>query len=117
VLRDVYYIAANGSDNDYLGYSSSYATPRIREILEDPSRWNGNELFLTRQTKEFPALGEDDFLPLGDNSPSSSDARYWQNPYVERKLLTGKALFIYWPHSWNAPVPFTPNFSRMRFIR
>ena len=31
--------------------------------------------------------------------------------------LIGKALLIYWPHTWNRPIPFTPNFSRMGPIR
>jgi signal peptidase I len=36
---------------------------------------------------------------------------------VDRKLLTGKALLIYWPHAWNRPIPFLPNIQRMGFIR
>jgi hypothetical protein len=37
--------------------------------------------------------------------------------------LVGKALFIFWPHSFDRlpgtriPFPFFPNFARMRFIR
>ena len=43
--------------------------------------------------------------------------------YVDRKLLIGKALFIYWPASYgklpgtNVPFPFFPNFSSMGFVR
>ena len=119
VLRDVYYTATDRStNNDYLGYSGDYSTSRIREVLENPASWASHELFQLRQPKQFPALEEGQFLPMGDNSPSSSDGRYWtEQHYVDRKLLTGKALFIYWPHSWNAPVQFAPNFGRMRFIR
>jgi len=42
---------------------------------------------------------------------------------VPRDLLIGKALFIYWPHSWNRipyvniPFPFFPNFGRMGLVR
>jgi signal peptidase I len=36
---------------------------------------------------------------------------------VHRDLLIGKALFIYWPHSWDWPVPLFPNFARMGFVR
>jgi signal peptidase I len=36
---------------------------------------------------------------------------------VRRDLLTGKALVIYWPHSWRRPIPFFPNFQRMGLIR
>src|SRR5262249_33106776 len=67
----------------------------------------------------------DQFFVLCDNSPASSDGGLWgQNRhFVERRLLLGKALFIYWPHSFNRvsgtniPFPYFPNFSRMRFIR
>jgi hypothetical protein len=74
-------------------------------------------------------LQQDQFLPLGDTSPQSKDARLWPevNPvtgavlpppaYVSRNLLTGQALVIYWPHSWRAPIPFLPNFRRMGLIR
>jgi len=58
---------------------------------------------------------EDQFLALGDNSPQSRDSRLWswtqgmkrdkiggpgqpkREYYVERDLLIGKALLIYWP--------------------
>ena len=33
-----------------------------------------------------------------------------------RELLIGKALFIYWPHSWDTPIAFWPNLSRMGFV-
>ncbi len=70
-------------------------------------------------------LQADQFLMFGDNSPKSSDSRYWRiQNYVDRKLLIGKALFVYWPHSFNyveigekkIPLPFWPNFGRMRFV-
>jgi hypothetical protein len=39
-------------------------------------------------------------------------------------LLIGKALFIYWPHSWDRlpyfnsiPCPYFPNFTRMGLVR
>ena len=66
---------------------------------------------------------------LGDNSPRSADSRLWHRPdgapehYVKRDLLVGKAVFVYWPHSWNRipgtniPFPFFPNFARMKFVR
>ncbi len=57
------------------------------------------------------------FFMLGDNSAQSQDARAWSRQYVDRKLLIGKALFIFWPHSWDTPLPFTPNWKRMQFIR
>jgi signal peptidase I len=78
---------------------------------------------------------KDQFFMLGDNSPSSKDGRLWGPvDYVERRLLIGKAVYIYWPHSWPAKYsiplqfrtkfrtvrfdfPFWPNFERMERIR
>ena len=42
-------------------------------------------------------LGPDDFLPLGDNTPNSYDARYW-GP-VARRHLVGTGACVYWPIS------------------
>jgi signal peptidase I len=75
---------------------------------------------------QYFVIDHDQFVPLGDNSPKSSDARLWPNQhFVDRRLLVGKALFIYWPHSFDRiqlsddksiPFPFFPNFSRMGFV-
>ena len=101
VLRDVYYIAAN----------EGYATGRNGAIVEKP---NG---------VEFP-MKDDQFFVLGDNSPQSRDSRLWNSPpysreshYVERDLLIGKAMFIYWPHARSDIFPFCPNVLRMGFVR
>ena len=66
---------------------------------------------------------------LGDNSAESMDSRLWEQKvpqyYVDRDLLIGKALFIYWPHAWDV-IPGTeevpwfpglPNFARMGAVR
>lgn len=77
------------------------------------------------------SLGPDQFFVLGDNSPSSKDGRLWEevDPWVAdqidgtvgvvpRKLLLGKAFFVYFPAPYRAfgRVP-VPDFGRMRFIR
>jgi signal peptidase I len=115
IFRDKYYIACDSEPaNDYGRYYDD-----IPQIFRDPSRWGAGGLFdeENRRYVEF-ALEEDQFLPLGDNSPASSDGRYWYNHnYVERDLLIGKALLIYWPHTWNRPIPFTPNFPKMGPVR
>lgn len=76
-------------------------------------------------------LGPDQFFVLGDNSPSSKDGRLWEgvDPWVEaeidgavgivpRKLLLGKAFFVYFPSPYSAfgKIPI-PDVGRMRFIR
>ena len=54
-------------------------------------------------------LEEDQFFVCGDNSPASSDSRFWSEPgkgnqgqeyrkgIVPREYMIGKAFFIYWP--------------------
>jgi signal peptidase I len=92
-----------------------------------------SDLLLRAPIKLLDVANDDDdqFLMLGDNSPRSSDSRYWhKQSFVQRKQLIGKALYIFWPHSWtfdwsfNVPLgplsfefPFYPNFKRMTLIR
>ena len=64
------------------------------------------------------STSEDQFLPMGDNSPRSLDGRIWDGDhYVERNMLIGRAMLIYWPHTKNKPFKHFPNFERMGFIR
>jgi signal peptidase I len=37
------------------------------------------------------------YFVLGDNRNASADARYWQNPYVAKEKIIGKAIFTYYP--------------------
>ena len=100
--------------------------------MATPSMWDRTDLFDRRRQDVTFQLGADQFFPMGDNSPASKDARIWSDrvwsedlhayehfppPYVERRLLTGKALMVYWPHAWRRPLPFTPNVERMGLIR
>ncbi|MGQ0634500.1 MAG: signal peptidase I [Planctomycetaceae bacterium] len=58
---------------------------------------------MTYRLRDDPDDADDEFLMLGDNSPKSNDSRLWVTSYaVPRRLLIGKAFFIYWPHG----VPF-----------
>jgi signal peptidase I len=140
IYRDKYYIAsdfdAGRDENDYskqvviYGQGANSEGEAIQAIFSTPELWNPDRSNLfapeNRRHVDFP-LEEDQFFPLGDNSPQSEDARFWMMPmpdntlvphhYVERDLLIGKALLIYWPHTWNRPVPFWPNFGRMGRIR
>jgi signal peptidase I len=110
VLRDVYYVAS------------------------------GTQLALIGREPEEPVisfpLGEDQFFMLGDNSSASKDGRAWGTPeepihHVDRRLLIGRALVVFWPHAvptpwnvkaaercgWELRLPCLPNFARMRFVR
>jgi len=147
--RDKYYIAAtkgSGSEH-YVDYDLQQinremgVTVRLDEIeavMAEPDVWDRFPGWAARRSISF-SLGEDQFFPMGDNSPESLDARLWagaktrrssrsppspdedaylysEASYVPRDLLVGKALLIFWPHPWNQPFPFVPNFARMGLI-
>ncbi len=40
---------------------------------------------------------EDSYLVLGDNRNNSLDARYWENTFVTKEKILGKAVFRYYP--------------------
>ena len=104
LLRDVFYIAAVDVE--------------------------GNGRVIEEEALEFP-LAAGQYLMLGDNSAASKDSRLWlDGHHVDRRLLIGKALVVFWPHavpaSWGLPLrfggwdlrlPSWPNFGRMRFVR
>ncbi len=138
VLRDIYYIADLAVNHEGREYLTDYpprsiplqalSRARLAGFLASPESW---QVFGERRRVKYE-LGPDQFFVLGDNSPFSKDSRLWAsetyngrplNYYVDRELLIGKALFIYWPHSWdrlpgtNVPFPFFPNFQDMGLVR
>lgn len=132
VLRDNYYVAANGRHDPLCDYPpgdrqspARLEADELCQLWSDPSRWPG---LPARRHVDFP-LGSDEYLLLGDNSPESRDARLWaQGHAVAGDLLVGKALLVYWPHAWETGwnwqlpgrgvrFPSYPSFSRMRLIR
>ncbi|MEM6689711.1 MAG: signal peptidase I, partial [Planctomycetota bacterium] len=148
LMRDKYYIATKlceGSqvqDYDFTGFAAQSGIPNpplreIRTVLISPQMWDIFPAWETRRTVSFD-LRDDQFFPMGDNSPGSLDARCWtgklsrvglpediaqtarrwnQDSFVRRELLVGRAVSVIWPHSWNRPVPFTPNVKQMKAIR
>lgn len=139
VDRDKYYISISNTYNGLVDYADDGRSgPReslaaIQQALANPQLWDAFKGWEARRTVAFD-LGEDQFFPMGDNSPESQDARCWTtsipfnaiNPdaylwadkhYVPRDLLVGKALMVFWPHTWSQPLPFTPNLKKIRLIR
>ncbi|MEM8669654.1 MAG: signal peptidase I [Planctomycetota bacterium] len=145
VDRDKYYIATKNSRGGIYDYnmsqlwsvSGSQSLATIQSWFGDRESWSKKIPWNFRRIVSFE-MEDDQFFPMGDNSPESLDARCWagskdrirlpgnvnrdawkwfDRSYVPRDLLVGKAVLVFWPHSWNAPVPFTPNFSRMKLIR
>jgi signal peptidase I len=123
VLRDIYYIATDDQIGSPIDYPQRYGESQIISHLHSPEHWRAGDIFDQRKTVEF-AMAKDQFFPLGDNSPYSRDGRMWgAEHYVERDLLIGKAVLIYWPHPWRVRIPGTavtlpaiPNFRRFALI-
>ena len=130
VWRDIYYIADDYQRMRGGDPVTDFPHPfdhRLLELPRDPSMWNR---FAERQQANF-SMNKDQLFVMGDNSAESSDARLWVSsdrgkpggPYLDRRLLIGKALCVYWPHSWNqipgTPVPFPlfPNVADMRLVK
>jgi signal peptidase I len=141
--RDKYYISTKQSSDGLYDYDlSKYIRQSqsrgsvidIQAKILQRDTWDTFAGWSSRRTVAFE-LGEEQFFPMGDNSPESKDARCWvdnfnrfQSPdpyayhwadknYVPRDLLVGKAIMVFWPHPWNEPVPFTPNLKRIGLIR
>ncbi len=131
--RDIYYIAVDdpptmGPIADYSAAASIVSKDynQLVRFWSTPAEWSpksGPNPFEQRREAIF-RLEPDQFFMLGDNSPASQDARLWDHEkYVHRDLLVGKALIVFWPHSFNRvpgtgiPFPFFPNFARMGLIR
>ena len=122
ILRDIYYIATRMS----FASTSDYRSDRHRDIIEelkDPKQWLRSDNLFDQRNEVIFRMEADQFFPLGDNSPYSRDGRLWENEhYVDRDLLIGKAILIYWPHPVRVSLPFLesvpmfPNFQRMGLI-
>ena len=83
--RDKYYIATKNSMHGLLDYDMSaswqlagggVSLRDIQALLAQPDRWSTFAGWGARRTVEFD-LAEDQFFPMGDNSPESLDARCW----------------------------------------
>ncbi len=85
-------------------------------LLSDVEAWSGSSMDKQRQTVTYN-MKDGNYFPMGDNSSASSDARSWREHHVPEDLLIGRAILVFWPHYWNAPIPFLPNFQRMGLIR
>jgi signal peptidase I len=85
-------------------------------LFSDIDAWNGSTIDTQRRTVAFE-MDEGAYFPLGDNSSASADARSWNKHFVPEKLMIGRAVMVFWPHYWNSPIPFLPNFQRMGLIR
>jgi signal peptidase I len=152
VLRDIYYLAVRDTDrpvgyrfsNTIGTYFIDYERPDFpatledgtqidalsseRQLFRDPDTWSR---FKTRQKRQFP-IEDDQYFVMGDNSPQSLDARLWKSSprsngvpggaYLNKQLMTGEAIYVFWPHSWGhfpfiKQLPGFPNVWDMRLVR
>ncbi len=133
VMRDIYYIATKSESNPGSGtFDNSCDYPRpsdngVRQLFEDADKW---PLFYERKSFDF-STADDQLFVMGDNSPQSEDCRLWARgrngakpggAYLDRRLLIGKAVCVFWPHSWGEipgmnKLPGLPNFGDMRLVR
>jgi signal peptidase I len=133
VFRDIYYLADRSDSSEAEGgyvQTTEYDTKpfliqdteeKVVNYLSDPERFAS---IAPSASVEFE-IGEGEFFACGDNTSDSLDGRIWPGKYpiphtINRRLLIGKAVFVYWPHGWEipgTPFPFVPNFPRMRWIR
>ena len=146
VLRDIYYVATNWKRTqiqqicDYPHPKSAIrledgqqlpALTSVRQQFTDPENW---EPRFSRRRKEDFKIESGQLFVMGDNSPASSDCRLWASanpsdsrprpggPYLDRRLLIGKAVCVFWPHSWGSipgasMLPGFPGFGDMRLVR
>jgi signal peptidase I len=129
--------AAAASDLAPVGITAEGASVRVSgmRVLRDVYYLTtvlgarGGEFF-EKDRLDFP-LEAGQYFVLGDNSAASKDSRLWNDGHhVDRHLLIGEAMLVFWPHavpaSWAVPakigrfelrLPSWPNFARMRFVR
>jgi signal peptidase I len=114
-----------------------------RDVFYTDRNRNHRPESVTGVMANIAKIGPDQFFCLGDNSPASHDSRLWNTVndwvkyhtadpagphgpqgvppgYVPRKLLIGRAFFVYFPAPFGlsrTSFPFIPNFGDLRFIR
>ncbi|MCC6493906.1 MAG: signal peptidase I [Pirellulales bacterium] len=129
VWRDIYYIATKYPDDGRnLATDYDFTSLDQHTLMAQPAAW---QHFATRRHRDF-TVKEGQLFVMGDNSPESKDCRLWMmpgasgdrpgGPYLDRKLLIGKAVCVFWPHSWGGipglpKLPGLPNLKDMRLVR
>ncbi|HVJ86408.1 MAG TPA: signal peptidase I [Caulifigura sp.] len=98
IQRDVYYRAGD-VQTDSLAHD-------LEELVADVDAYRQKYNSRAQYDENEFKVDDDGFLAFGDNSPRSKDSRLWGEPHsVARRLLVGRAFYIYWPHG----VPFLNN--------
>lgn len=115
-LLDEYVDNTYGSTIQDLSHNLSDSALYRDLLAQSPHLWGVSLMTSARRTFQY-SMQDDWYFPLGDNSAASSDARSWEQSHTPERLMIGRAIVVFWPHWWNAPIPFMPNFQRMGLIR
>jgi signal peptidase I len=73
---------------------SVYINGKICEVPDFKQRFYYNRGPFGEENKKI-IVPAGNYFVLGDNSASSMDSRYWG--FVPKRLMIGKAIFIFWP--------------------
>jgi signal peptidase I len=115
-IRNQYALTNHGETANEYGAQTSRNAWNRNAVMSSIDAWSGSPLDTERRAVTFE-LEDRAYFPMGDNSSSSADARSWNRHFVPERLMIGRAVLVFWPHWWNAPIPFLPNFQRMGLIR
>ncbi len=88
--------AYNGPKNHLSGNKVEIELTEGAEVLVH-SLSISRDIFYTPRDEEY-VMGPDEYFMLGDNSPHSSDSRYWHQG-VSSDALIGRAFMVFWPLS------------------
>lgn len=90
-LNEVLIKRAIGLPGDHIEIKNGTVKVNGEELQED---YVVNQLFDYEGTFDVP---QDRYFFLGDNRANSLDSRFWQNPYIDKDKVIGKAVFKYYP--------------------
>ena len=91
-------------------YTAAYS-PESR--LDDDDQLERLPIYKSLKGQKVITVPPDSYFMMGDNRDNSADSRYWG--FVQRDLIIGRALFIYWSYDESAPstgFPFVQDFIR-----
>jgi signal peptidase I len=93
--RDVYYRSATAQEESL--------QRNLETLVANPDAYREEYQKRAQEDRNEYHVDDDGYLAFGDNSPRSKDSRLWGKPEsVSRRLLVGRAFYVYWPHG----VPF-----------
>ncbi len=101
-----------------------------RDVFYEPAMYYDREPALATHPDNLPSLNNDQYFCCGDNSPNSADGRLWSgvDPWISdqidpmrgivpRRLMLGKAFYVYFPAPYSVGKIPIPDLGRMRFIK